>query len=239
MYRINKFLLIFLAIAVMVGGFGFSTRLDPSVPGWRFQVPRGEIEILSTVRDSKVAIDVSRMPDGYVEIFIGPYGSQGLAGGYKVGSATIHHHGFEITVALPTQLKGSDRLDIRVQGKTRTALALGWFYNMTSGPNGYSENPVMVVTGVAYDKSVSVTLYNLPPNLKYTVYMGSFSDLRRGFRPDNLHIYQVGTLTLSTGGTTSATFNIPSQLIGEDRMALAMHATGSSRAWTWFWNFTR
>lgn len=161
------------------------------------------INILKTVRDASVTVEIWGFAADTVDVFMGTAGS-GAVKGIKV--ATLKFGKLNVvkeTLSIPAQLKGSGQIDIRVQGSRRRSVS-DWFYNMTSGPGGYSEVPSLSVKGYVYKKTVTVTAINLAPGAKYGVLMGTIRDGRK--------FYTVGSFTSNVGGTLSQTFTLPSQL---------------------------
>lgn len=239
MLHIKKSLLILLALTVVLSGLGLAVDPAQAAPAEVRKVRIPTIEILGTSRDNNVTIQVGTYPDGYVEIFIGPYGSKGMTG-YKVGSATVKNRRLKATFAIPPQLFGADRLDIRVQGKARYALATGWFFNMSSASSGYTDNPLLRAKNIVKDTSVTIMAYNMPPSASFEVYFMPITAKNRVFRPDNIDYYKVGTWSTGAGGSLTSTFNIPPQLVGAKSIAFVIHYSPfASHAATWFVNLTR
>ena len=67
--------------------------------------------------------------------------------------------------------------------------------------------PTFTISSVATDSTVTVVTYNFPANRDFTVRMGAYGTLGIGG-------IVVGTLNSGSGGSFSATFNIPDALKG-------------------------
>ncbi|MEW5869446.1 MAG: LysM domain-containing protein [Chloroflexota bacterium] len=181
-----------------------------------------DIRIDATVRDQSVRMTVrTGVKNARVDILMGPAGSKGIRG-VNVGAAnTGKTGGFQTTVNIPASLKGANHLDVRVQLKSSKdpipfrGISTG-FYNMTSGPKGYSDVPSIVITRVVRNTRVDVTIHNLPPNKNFNVLMGAYLGNR------HYPSFKVGSLSSSVGGTVTASFNIPSGLYRAKEIVLAL-----------------
>jgi len=93
--------------------------------------------------------------------------------------------------------------------------------------------PTFTVCGVAQNASVTIKTANLPPNQTFTVTMGAFGTQGIGG-------VVVGTLNSGTGGALTATFGIPAQFAGYNRIALRMQTAHAAPffAYNWFYNTT-
>lgn len=196
-----------------------------------------DIRIDATVRDQSVKMTVRMgVKNAKVDILMGPAGSKGIQG-VNVGTAnTGKTGGFQATVNIPASLKGADRLDVRVQVKSsKDALAFRGistgFYNMTSGPKGYSSLPSVVITRVVRNERVDVTVHNLPPNKSFNVFLGAYLGHR------NYPSIKVGSLSSSVGGTVTASFNIPAALYKAKEIVLVLqNASGGCSVYKKFLN---
>ena len=116
-----------------------------------------------------------------------------------------------------------------------------WFYNNTTGggggsggqPTGYSGIPTFSIKSVVRNKSVTSKTNNLPPNDEFKTlmnYMGT-----RG-----VNGYNAGRFGTGEGGTNTLTFDIPSALHGQYKIAIRVQSkTGSGYyAYNWFYNNT-
>jgi len=97
----------------------------------------------------------------------------------------------------------------------------------------YSGYPTISIVSVERDVSVTITMYNLPPNDEFRVRMGYIGT--RGV--NGIKVTSFGT---ESGGTQTATFAIPSDLFGLKQIAIRIESkTGSGYfAYNWFYNNT-
>ncbi len=193
--------------------------------------------VTSVVTDSTVTILTYNFPAGEdFTVRMGPYGTQAI-GGEVVGVTNSGAGGsFTATYTIPASLRGSYRIDIRMDSNTSGASGYNWFYNNTGSTGyyapGYNWVPTFNITSVATDSTVTVTTYNFPAGLDFTVRMGAYGTLAVGG-------IVVGTLNSGSGGSFSATFNIPDALKGSYRIAIRMDsAYYGYYAYNWFYNNT-
>ena len=115
-------------------------------------------------------------------------------------------------------------------------------YCPNGGPGGlppvppgpiYTGVPTFTVCGVAQNGSVTIKTANFPPNQTFTVTMGAFGTQGIGG-------VVVGTINSGTGGTLTATFGIPAQFAGYNRLALRAQTAHAYPffAYNWFFNTT-
>jgi LysM repeat protein len=100
-------------------------------------------------------------------------------------------------------------------------------------PSKSSTIPTFSIIGVVKDQSVTIQTANFPANDTFDVLMG-----KMGTRAVNgVKVDRIGS---GKGGTFTATFTIPSSLIGDKRIAIRLQsATGSGYyAYNWFYNST-
>lgn len=91
--------------------------------------------IQSVVKDQSVTINAYNFPpnDSFV-VTMGPYGSYGI-GGYVVATTTTDENGkFTATYPVPSALKGSHIIAIRLQSPGSGYFGYNWFYNNTTTP---------------------------------------------------------------------------------------------------------
>lgn len=89
--------------------------------------------ILSVVRDTSVTIQAYNLPpnDSFT-VTMGPMGTKGV-GGIVVGTADSGSGGSkQFTFTIPTALKGSYQIAIRMQSPKSGYFAYNWFYNNTT-----------------------------------------------------------------------------------------------------------
>ena len=92
--------------------------------------------------------------------------------------------------------------------------------------------PTFVVTNVVVDDNVTITTYNYPAGVIFTVRMGEYGTLAVGG-------IVVGTFDSGAGGSFTATFDIPDELKGDKQIAIRADGdTGGWFSYNWFWNNT-
>jgi len=97
----------------------------------------------------------------------------------------------------------------------------------------YSYYPTFSIVSVVTDETVTIITYNLPPNDVFDVLMG----------PMGTQAYNgvwVASQPSGSGGTLTATYDIPDALKGSYQIAIRLHSsTGSGYyAYNWFYNDT-
>jgi hypothetical protein len=214
------------------------------IPGYS-GFPTFSIE--SVVKDQSVTILTNNLPpNDTFTVTMGNYGTKGI-GGLVVDTTDSGTGGsIELTYALPSELLGMDRIAIRLQSPTTGYFAYNWFYNNTATatptqqptptatptPTGYSGFPTFTITAVVKDNTVTINGINFPANDSFTVLMGSYGT--RGIDGIN-----VGNTDTNEGGSVTATYNIPTSLVGATRIAIRLQSpTSGYFAYNWFWNNT-
>jgi hypothetical protein len=119
---------------------------------------------------------------------------------------------FEATFDIPAELANDERVSIRLEG-TGGYYAYNWFWNNTGSEpsvppvDGYTGYPYSSLESVVKDSKVTIKAYNLPADYEFKVLMGKM--WTRGIGG-----IEVATLNSGEGGTLTATYNIPSDLVG-------------------------
>jgi hypothetical protein len=89
--------------------------------------------------------------------------------------------------------------------------------------------PTFTIVAVDEDDSVTISAVNFPPNDTFTVRMGAYGTMGIGG-------YVVGTQNSGTGSFT-ATYTIPSQMVGATKIAIRLQSPSSGYySYNWFWN---
>jgi nucleoid-associated protein YgaU len=91
--------------------------------------------------------------------------------------------------------------------------------------------PTFVITGVIRNKQVSITTRDFPPFQNFKVTMGKM--YTKGI--DGI---EVGETYSSSGGSFNATYTIPRQLRGLDRIAIRLESPSGYYSYNWFYNST-
>ena len=197
--------------------------------------------ITSVVTDSTVTIMTHNFPaSDTFDVLMGYMGTRGI-GGIKVDTVSSGAGGsFTVTFMIPNALKGQYQIAIRLQSKTGSGYyAYNWFYNNTASgvpvPPGtpYTGIPTFRIKSVEKNSKVTIETKHFPKNDKFDVlmnYMGTKG--KNGILVD--------TVSSSSGGKLTFTFNIPSALHGQYQIAIRLHSnTGSGYyAYNWFYNNT-
>jgi len=192
--------------------------------------------IKSVVKGEDVSITTYNFPKNMeFTVLMGKMWTRGI-NGIKVATLNSGEGGsFEATFDIPAELATEERIAIRLEG-TGGYYAYNWFWNNTASippaepVDGYSGYPYFFITAVKEDTSVSIKAYNLPKDTDFTVLMGKM--WTRG-----INGIKVTTLNSGEGGTLEATFNIPAELAGEQRIAIRLQGE-VYYAYNWFWNNT-
>jgi hypothetical protein len=210
------------------------------------------IEILSVVRDSSVTIRTANFPANTTfTVTMGPMGTRGV-NGTVVGTVNSGTGGsFDATFSIPTGLKGSYQISIRLQSSGPFPYySYNWFYNNSTGamvpptqPQApsqpetlsapdYSGIPSFNITAVKRDTSATIETNNFPPNQTFTVTMGPM-----GTRGVNGTV--VGTLESGSGGKLTGTYQIPNNLKGHAQISIRAQTSHANPyiAYNWFWNY--
>ncbi len=222
---------------------------DPSkVPTAVPQAPPGyygypTISIIAVDAGTSVTIQTHNMPAGQsFTVRMGDYGTYAL-NGIVVGSTSDSGGSFNATYAIPAELAGRDRIAIRLDGPTGY-YAYNWFYNndapvanatpaagATPVP-GYYGTPIIYIASVVKDSKVTIYAYNFPANQTFNVRMGDYGTYGIGG-------IQVATVDTGSGGSFSATYDIPGALVGRAQIAIRLETSnGYYFAYNWFYNNT-
>lgn len=206
------------------------------------------IQIINVVVDNSVTVRTSNFPANTTfTATMGPMGTQGI-NGYVVGTLNSASGGsMDATFSIPSQLKGAYQISIRLQsGGMFPYFAYNWFFNNSSGPTappdqpptqqpptspGYSGNPTFKITAVKKNTSVTIETANYPANQTFSVTMGPMGS-------KGVNGYVVGTLESGSGGTLTASYNIPAELKDHAQIAIRTQTAHAQPfyAYNWFWN---
>lgn len=208
----------------------------PVVPLPPFVIPT--FSITDVTKDTSVTIRTANFPaNDNFDVLMNYMGTRGV-GGTKVATFASGTGGtLAATFNVPDFLKGQSQIAIRLQSPTSGYFAFNWFWNNTTGGIPVSGptpvpfvTPTFSITGVARDATVSIQTANFPASDTFTVTMGQYGT--RGIGG-----ITVGTFNSGTGGALAATFNIPAELKGLDRIAIRLQSpTSGYYSYNWFWN---
>ena len=197
--------------------------------------------IKSVDKDSSVTVKTSNFPANTTfTVRMGEFGTLGV-GGTVVGSTDSGSGGsFKATYDIPDWLKGEAKIAIRMDATSGGYFAYNWFWNNTSdvtpGPTStpgpvYTGIPTFSIQSVVRNNTVTIKAKNFPPDLTFTVRMGAFGTAGIGGTV-------VGSTDSGSGGSFTATYDIPDGLQGLSQIAIRMNAPNGYFAYNWFWNNT-
>ncbi len=194
--------------------------------------------------DESVTILTNNMPaNKNFNILMGEIGTKGIDGIIVATLNSDKGGSFLATFPIPEQLKGRAQIAIRLEGTDNPYYAYNWFWNDAKNgtwPEDYPPAqpptcacniPTFSIKSVVKGEDVTITTYNFPKNVEFTVLMGKM--WTRG-----INGIEVATLNSGEGGSFEATFDIPAELANEERIAIRLEGTGGYYAYNWFWNNT-
>jgi hypothetical protein len=197
------------------------------------------ITILSVEEGVSVTVKTHHFPaNKEFNVLMGEMGTKGI-GGIKVGTFNSEGGGaFTKTFDIPAALQNNDQIAIRLQTANNVYYAYNWFFNNTAGTSngngssGYTGIPTFAITAVVKGTEVSIKTNNFPANIDFKVLMGKIGTQGIGGT-------LVTTINSASGGTFTETFDIPSGLAGDGRIAIRLEAvSGGFYAYNWFYNQT-
>ncbi len=192
-------------------------------------------KIMSVVKDQTVTIRTSNFPkNDTFKVLMNYMGTKGK-NGIQVATVSSGAGGtLNFTFNIPAALKGEYQIAIRLASTTGSGyFAYNWFYNNTAGGNsggipGYSGIPTFSIIAVSRNNTVTIRTNNLPPNTDFNVLMGFMGTKAIGG-------YYVTTINSGAGGTQTLTFTIPTDLKGQQKIAIRLQSQ-IYYAYNWFWN---
>ena len=225
----NRFIPIVLSLLV-----AFCLLIITIIPGNAHSIPL--ISVVSVEKNVSVTISGVNFPTGRnFTVRMGPYGSLGIGGTIVGVYDSSLGSSFTATYAIPSSLAGANKIAIRLESGDGF-YSYNWFVNDSAAvptaapviPSGYYGYPTFDITAVTAGSTVTILTHNMPAGQSFTVRMGEYGTLALGGTI-------VGT-TVDTGGSFSATFNIPSWLAGQARIAIRMDGPTGYYAFNWFYN---
>lgn len=198
--------------------------------------------IVSVTTDTNVTIKTAGFPAGYdFKVLIGAYGTLGVAGTQVATVNSGAGGSFTAAYDIPAAFHGASRLAIRLESTTGGFFAYNWFWNNTTSPTptpnpipvpGYTGVPTISIASVVANTTVTLNGHNFPAGYDFKVLVGAYGTLGIGGM-------QVGTFNSGSGGTFTATYNIPAAFSGKTQVAIRVESTtGRFFAYNWFWNTT-
>jgi hypothetical protein len=191
-----------------------------------------------------IQTDNLRLNDTYV-VTMGAMGTRGK-NGIPVGSvSTTTEDRITATFSIPSALKGSGKIAIRLQSPTTGYYAYNWFHNSDANlhligtpvdpgsvPSGtYSGYPYFSIKAVDQATSVTIKGYNFPPNTKFDVRMNWM--WTRGIAGAIVETVK----TDGSGNLPNTTYAIPDFLQGSYKIAIRLQSNSTGYyAYNWFYN---
>jgi LysM repeat protein len=199
---------------------------------WNFSVVKVE-------KDTSVRIRTSNFPSNVLfEVSIGRLSGNKYEW-IKVADLDSDKGGaFGKTFDIPAQFAGSSQLLLKVTQSKKNVSVKRWFSNTKYGtggiytPPGFSGIPTIWIASVVRNSTVTIQTRNFPAGLKFDVLMGPMGT-------KGVNGYYVGTIDSGAGGSFTATFNIPVELLNHRRIAIRTQNLGSGFfSYNWFYNNT-
>ncbi len=231
-HRVSSLLLaVLLLLLAVVGSASSSAQVIPT------------ISILSVVTDESVTIQTFNYPPNQTfEVRMNYMGTLGT-GGQVVGTLASGPGGsLTATYPIPDFLKGQQQIAIRLDSP-QGYYSFNWFWNNTNGSGGqpvhpveppsYAGTPLISVTSVVQNSTVTIQTHNFPPNQIFDVTEGFMGTL-------GINGIKVGEINSGDGGSQSYTFPIPVELQGQQQISIRAQSRHAYPyyAYNWFWNST-
>lgn len=200
--------------------------------------------IQAVTQDKEITITTHNFPANHdFVVRMGLYGTTGIGGIIieTVNSGPGGSLGF--TFQIPVELHALSKIAIRLDATTDGYYAYNWFYNNSTGTDSgaipssggtgvYYGIPTISILSVNEDQDVTIQAYNFPAGYDFDILMGKMWTQGIG------GIY-VTTINSASGGTFTATFDIPDALKGDDQIAIRLQTESNSfYAYNWFYNNT-
>jgi len=218
--------------------------------------------ILSVVTDQSVTLQTHNFPAHQTFVVtMGIMGTRGIGGTVVATTDSGAGGSFVATYNIPDNLKGLNRIAIRLES-AQGYYAYDWFYNNTSSSaweawasapsdsgstsyyygsyyyvtpyyaTGYTGFPTITVSSAVKDTTVTLSATNMPPNENYTVRIGPFGTRASGGTV-------VGSSNTGSGGSMNLVYNIPVALKGSAMLDIRIDFASGKYAWDhWFYNTT-
>jgi hypothetical protein len=233
----------------------------PATPGYS-GIPTFKITAVS--RNNSVTIETNNFPaEQTFNVTMGPMGTKGI-NGIHVGTLESGAGGTLVkTYTIPTELYNHAQISIRAQtAHAYPYYAYNWFWNndanvavAESGTGGeptdstteadtgtstststvYYGLPVITITGVVRDATVTFQTYNYPPNVDFFVTMGPMGT-------QGINGYHVGDFNSGAGGSFPVTMPIPAELAGSYQISIRAQSHHpmpyAYYSYNWFYNNT-
>ena len=230
----------------------------PATPGYS-GIP--VFKVISVSRDTSATIETHNFPTNQTfNVTMGPMGTRGI-NGIVVGTLESGSGGtLQATYSIPAELQGQAQISIRTQtAHAQPYFAYNWFWNNDAnvaiggtggqqpdvdaatetttdtgaGATYYYGIPIMTITSVLRNQSVTFQTHNYPPNQSFTVTMGPMGT-------QGINGYPVGTFDSGQGGSFSVTMPIPAELGGWNQISIRAQTPHAYPFfnYNWFFNNT-
>ena len=212
-------------IALSLGVLVFLALLGGAAAQDDVVIPTFTIE--NVVVDGSVTILAQNFPPNQeFVVTMGPGGTLGI-GGTPVAITNSGLLGaFSATYPIPPTLVGARQIAIRLESP-QGYFSYNWFWNNLVEP-APTPIPTISIESVVVDETVTIRTHNFPAGRTFLLLMGHMGTLGINGTP-------VGTFDSGLGGTMTATFPIPVNLKGLERIAIRAEAT-PFYAYNWFDN---
>lgn len=216
-YGIAGIVLLLLAAMTVKLNNAFA-QTDPPIPTFTIE---------NVVVDQSVTIQTSNFRAGqdYV-VTMGPIGTLGINGAVVGVTNSGPGGSFVATYPIPPNLVGAKQIAIRLES-AQGSYSYNWFYNNLTPPQP-ARTPIITIENVVINESVTIQTHNFPPDRTFLVTMGPIGTLGIDGTP-------VGTIFSGNGESVVATFPIPANLVGLERIAIRTEA-GPHYSYNWFNN---
>jgi hypothetical protein len=236
----------FFAIILLLG------LLLPSVLGVsKVHAAYPSFTISEVKKDATVTILTQDMPGNLDwKVLMGEYNTR-AENGIEVATFNSGAGGsMSVTFNIPDTLKGRAMISIRIESLTGGYYYYNWFWNDKDNGTWPPEAPapvpappkppvsttaseiipIIMIKSVEAGKTVTITASNFPKNVEFVAKMNKM--WTRGVNGT-----EVGTLNSGDTGAFEATFDIPDEFKGHERVAIRLESkTGGYYSYNWFWN---
>jgi hypothetical protein len=214
-------------VAALIALLLFSTALLLSRATAQGEVPTPTFTIEEVVIDQSVTIQTSNFPAAQdFVVTMGPIGTLGINGTVVGVTNSGFGNSFVASYPIPPNLVGARQIAIRLESP-QGYFSYNWFYNNLTPPDPVRV-PSFTIEQVVINQSVTIQTHNFEPGRTFLVTMGPNGTLGINGTP-------VGTIFSGNGESILATFPIPANLVGLERIAIRAEATPFF-AYNWFDN---
>jgi hypothetical protein len=240
-------------------GSDTGTKAATAVPAEEEKHP--SFIISSVDADKSIQIQGTDFPENKsYDVIMGAYGNFGI-GGEKVTTQKTGAKGeFKATYMIPADLKGAYMIAVRLESADSIYFAFNYFYNSTYSPaaeeaaveeatkagtpaatvkaaevsptaeSSYEGYPFFAITDVKKDTQVKIFAENLPVGDVFDVYLNDYMG-------SDADAVKSGTIKADKEGKALATFTIPAEMKGVNRISIRLSGQESGYfAYNFFFN---